>query len=487
MTQPRKQSISRRRLLTTAGACAAGVGAAGLGLIPSTELFGGVGGPRPDRRAQDASGDGYFPPAEREGGWRVGDPGALGVDAARLREAVAYHDTSGVTTSHGGALVIVHQGHLISETYVTGTEGGPQPWTAGSCNDMKSSTKSVFGTAVGVFLDEYADRVTLDTLLVGASRDESLIPQIWEQSITDERKTRIRVKHAISMTSGHESREPWLAPAARHRHPGYSGAYQMYEYCFGWWEFEGIPAHHTLMFDPGADFNYSNFGLEQMALAMRNVSGEQVGPYVYDRVLGPIGMARGIRDTQYRDMPYADNRELNFSDDPGWGVGGSTGCDAYGADGSASPFGYNSVVGSTFRCTARDFARLGYLWLRRGRWGQPAARPGSLVGSGDQPVRPGHWGDAEQLRLHILDSGRPGRRAGRPLHVTRPQPEPQLHHSQPRPCGRAAGKRQSPGDRRPAVQRHAHPEDRRGHSGERMTSGAETADASRPAALLIEQ
>ena len=28
MTQPRKQSISRRRLLTTAGACAAGVGAA---------------------------------------------------------------------------------------------------------------------------------------------------------------------------------------------------------------------------------------------------------------------------------------------------------------------------------------------------------------------------------------------------------------------------------------------------------------------------
>ena len=369
MTQPRKQSISRRRLLTTAGACAAGVGAAGLGLIPSTELFGGVGGPRPDRRAQDASGDGYFPPAEREGGWRVGDPGALGVDVARLREAVAYHDTSGVTTSHGGALVIVHQGHLISETYVTGTEGGPQPWTAGSCNDMKSSTKSVFGTAVGVFLDEYADRVTLDTLLVGASRDESLIPQIWEQSITDERKTRIRVKHAISMTSGHESREPWLAPAARHRHPGYSGAYQMYEYCFGWWEFEGIPAHHTLMFDPGADFNYSNFGLEQMALAMRNVSGEQVGPYVYDRVLGPIGMARGIRDTQYRDMPYADNRELNFSGDPGWGVGGSTGCDAYGADGSASPFGYNSIVGSTFRCTARDFARLGYLWLRRGRWG----------------------------------------------------------------------------------------------------------------------
>jgi CubicO group peptidase (beta-lactamase class C family) len=105
-----------------------------------------------------------------------------------------------------------------------------------------------------------------------------------------------------------------------------------------------------------------------MALAMRNLSGEQVGPYLYDRVLGPIGMPVEIRDNAYRDMPYSDGRELNFSDQAGWGVGGGEGCDAYGADMSASPIGHNSVVGSTFRCTARDFARLAYLWLRRGRW-----------------------------------------------------------------------------------------------------------------------
>jgi CubicO group peptidase (beta-lactamase class C family) len=143
----------------------------------------------------------------------------------------------------------------------------------------------------------------------------------------------------------------------------------MYEYCFGWWHFDGIPAHHTLKFEPGSDFNYSNYGLEQMALAMRNISGKQVGPYIHDRVLGPIGMPIGIRDNPYRDMPYYDNKELNFSDEPGWGVGGSKGCDAYGADKSESPYGYNSIVGSTFRCTARDFARLGYLWLNKGRWG----------------------------------------------------------------------------------------------------------------------
>jgi len=337
-----------------------------LGVPQLTNLsFGGI---MPDESPHPLA-QGYFPPSERDGGWRVGDADTLGVNADRLKAAITYHDKSIVTTSYGGALVIVYKGHVIGESYVTGSEGGPQPWTAKTCNDMKSSTKSVFGTAVGVFLDEYKDRVNLDTYLVGTSRADSLIPQIWEQPITDERKKKIKVKHVISMTSGHETREPWLAPSTRHHYPGYSGPYQMYEYCFGWWNFAGIPAHHTLKFEPGSGFNYSNYGLEQMALAMRNISGQRVGPYIYDRVLRHIGMPLGIRDNEYRDMPYTDHKELNFSDRPGWGIGGSGGCDAYGADKSDSPFDYNSVVGSTFRCTARDFARLGYLWLRKGRWG----------------------------------------------------------------------------------------------------------------------
>ncbi len=310
----------------------------------------------------------YYPPSENEGGWRVTDPETLGVDAAKLKAAYDYHDNSEYTTGHGGSLLVIYKGHVIGESYVTGTEGGPQPWKPTSCNDVKSSTKSVFGTAVGVFLDEYKDKVNLDSYLVGKSREESLIPQIWDQPLTDERKMDIKLKHAISMTSGHESDEPWLAPAPRQHYKDYEGVLNMYEYCFGWWHFEGVPAHHTLMFDPGTDFNYSNFGMEQVALAMRNISGEQVGPYVYDRVLGKIGMDIKLRDNQYREMVYNDPRELNFSDDPGWGVGGSTGCNAYGADRSESPYGHNTIVGSTFRLTVRDFARLAYLWHRKGKW-----------------------------------------------------------------------------------------------------------------------
>ena len=348
-----RREISRRALIR------AGLGAAALGAV------------RPDRlvAATDSCGqEGIYPRPEGEGGWETAEPADVGVDPARLGEAVRFHDEAAATVSYGGALIVVRGGAIISESYVTGAEGGPQPWTADTCNDMKSSTKSVFGTAVGVFLDEFRDTIDLDTPLVGTSRADSLVPQLWDQPITDERKTRIKVKHALSMTSGHETREPWLAPSARRHFHGYSGPYQMYEYCFGWWRFDDVPAHHELKFEPGSSFNYSNYGLEQMALAMRNRSGELVGPYVYDRVLGPIGMARGIRDNMFRDMPYSDGRELNFAAEPGWGVGGSTGCDAYGADKSESPYGLNTVVGSTLRCTARDFARLAYLWLRKGRW-----------------------------------------------------------------------------------------------------------------------
>lgn len=354
----KKSGLSRRQFLIKANQGVAGVGLASLpfsafGQMDAETNVNGV----------------YFPSPENQGGWRTYDASSLSdIDAPKLIDAIRFHDQSPVSTSRGGALLIIHKGRLIGESYVTGDEGGPANWTATTCNDMKSSTKSVFGTGVGVFLDEYRDQVNLESYLVGRDKKSSLIPQIWDQPITDEAKKRIKVKHVLSMTSGHAGPEPWLGTGTRKHHSGYSGAYQMHEYCFGWWNFDGVVAHDTLLFEPGTDFMYSNFGMEQMALAIRNMAKQDLGPYTYDKVLGPIGMPIGLRDNRYRDMPYSNSYELNFADEAGWGVGGDSGCDAYGADGSDSPYGINSIAGSTFRCTARDFARLAYLWLNGGRW-----------------------------------------------------------------------------------------------------------------------
>lgn len=334
----------------------------------------------------------YFPPPDSAEGWRTAQPAALGVDEAKLNQVRAWHHAEPYAAELGAALLVVYKGHLVVEDYVTGQEGGPQPWTAGVCNDIKSSTKSVFGTAAGVFLEEFKTRVTLDSPLVGTSRESSLISQIWDQPLTDPRKQQILVRHVLSMTSGHPGVEPWWQDVTgRHRTPGYSGAFQMYEYCFGWWYFDRVPSHRTLLFDPGSDFYYSNFGLEQFALAMRNISGELVGPYVYDRVLGKIGLPREVRENRYTHLPYQKGVGFNFSPQAGWAVGGSTGCDAYRADGSRSPYGFNTVVGSTLRITARDFARLGYLWLRKGRWG-------------DAQLVPEHWMELA-TRRHVRADG----------------------------------------------------------------------------------
>jgi hypothetical protein len=118
--------------------------------------------------------DDYFPPPEIEGGWRYASPASLGVDPVKLHEAIEWHRNQPFTAKLGGAIVVVYRGYVIAEDYVTGTDGGPQPWTAEICNDMKSSTKSVFGTAAGVFLEEYKDQVALDTLLVGTSEPSTL-------------------------------------------------------------------------------------------------------------------------------------------------------------------------------------------------------------------------------------------------------------------------------------------------------------------------
>ncbi len=106
MKNKKRKLISRRQLLATTGVCAAGVGAAGLGLLSlPSKLFGGV------TQANNEPDETYFPPSEEDGGWRVGEPLDLGVDGDKLREAIRFHDTDIVTTSYGGAVVVIRQGN----------------------------------------------------------------------------------------------------------------------------------------------------------------------------------------------------------------------------------------------------------------------------------------------------------------------------------------------------------------------------------------
>ena len=78
-----------------------------------------------------------------------------------------------------------------------------------------------------------------------------------------------------------------------------------------------MPSQAKLLFEPGTGWNYSNFGLELLALAAKNVSGQPLNVYAYDHVLGPIGLPREVRDHSYPDIPYDNPNLMNFSRQPG--------------------------------------------------------------------------------------------------------------------------------------------------------------------------
>ncbi len=89
---------------------AAGIGAVSLGLSGvSVPLLGRVrSSPSLDDARAGSLQDRLFPPPEQEGGWSVASPGERGVDPARFADAMAYHDRHVMTTSYGGALVVVY-------------------------------------------------------------------------------------------------------------------------------------------------------------------------------------------------------------------------------------------------------------------------------------------------------------------------------------------------------------------------------------------
>ncbi|HRW30066.1 MAG TPA: hypothetical protein P5227_08735, partial [Emcibacteraceae bacterium] len=68
-----------------------------------------------------ALGDIYFPPPEDQGGWRRVNPRDVpGINAGKLENAVSFHNQSPVSVSRGAALLIIHKGVVIAESYVTG-------------------------------------------------------------------------------------------------------------------------------------------------------------------------------------------------------------------------------------------------------------------------------------------------------------------------------------------------------------------------------
>jgi CubicO group peptidase (beta-lactamase class C family) len=267
----------------------------------------------------------YYPPPESGGGWRgLDDPvqtrPLAGIDVEALAPARAWNRQHGVPSS----VVIIHRGHLVAEWY----ENGAGPETR---FNIHSCTKSLTGTAYGILFDD----VRRGKLAAAVDLDSPAYAYIPAgHPLTDPRKERIALRHLLSMSSGipGESIGAYGLPTAPGINP-FAAALGFHPVLARGTDIELWVSH--LVAEPGARWDYCDPAFAHLALAFREIAGQELAQFMAERVFRPIG----IESLTWETLGLDDG-----------GIGRHT-----------NPF-------SGAHVSAREMARIGYLMLRRGIW-----------------------------------------------------------------------------------------------------------------------
>src|SRR5450755_2220226 len=137
------------------------------------------------------SGD-YYPPADKDGGWRtLADAAKIrkmaGMDLSRLDQAFEFEKE---TSQHGG-LVVIRHGYLVYEKYFGKGNREAHP-------DMASIGKAFTSVSSGIMLREKHDLIPdgLETKVF----NEKYLPEALP--LSDPSKADIKLGHLLSMSSG---------------------------------------------------------------------------------------------------------------------------------------------------------------------------------------------------------------------------------------------------------------------------------------------
>ncbi len=148
----------------------------------------------------------YFPP--HEGEWETVEPGDVGWDATRLREALDY-----AGANQSSAVVILHRGRILAEQ----TWAGKRPSLA-----RRLGRGNPGETASGEPLEDVASvQKSVASILVGIAREKGLLDLDdrvdrhlgpgWSEA-TPRQEQAITIRHLITMTSGLSNGGAFEAP-----------------------------------------------------------------------------------------------------------------------------------------------------------------------------------------------------------------------------------------------------------------------------------
>jgi CubicO group peptidase (beta-lactamase class C family) len=214
----------------------------------------------------------YFPPPDKEGGWRVlknaKEIRALaGMDTARLEQAFHFTQRS---TQNGGLLVVRH-GYLVFERYFGRAHRNANP-------DMASTGKAYTSIACGIMLQE--KRAAIPDGLDQKVFTEKFLPEAFP--LDDPRKAEITLGQLLCMSAGYhgEGTSPGmvfgqvvpLKPV-----PGQDIR-----------DLDRSSIRTPLWTNAGAGYSYSSPAPHIASMVLRHVTGMELKDYIQERLAKPM-------------------------------------------------------------------------------------------------------------------------------------------------------------------------------------------------------
>jgi CubicO group peptidase (beta-lactamase class C family) len=269
----------------------------------------------------------YFPPADKDGGWRRG---SAGVDISRLDQAFEFEKE---TSQHGGLLVVRH-GVLVYEKYFGKGNREAHP-------DMASIGKAFTSVSCGIMLKEKHDQIPdgLETKVF----TEKYLPEAFP--LSDPAKADIKLGQLLSMSSGMhgEGGNPGIVngvPGKLDPTPPPTGPQD-----------QDLGALRVPMWTkPGEGYSYSSASAHVASIVLRNLVGMEMQQYIEQKLAGPMG---------FGSWSYALHR-----------------------NGTTLP---HTPGGGSIALRATDALRLPYLMLHSGKWGDHQLVPAGYVAMCGKP------------------------------------------------------------------------------------------------------
>lgn len=263
-------------------------------------------------------------------GWRSSPPEEQGLDPKILSEI--DYDVKETFPAVKGVLV-VRNGYVVFENYYQGYERSDY-------HHVFSVTKSVTSALVGIALKE-------DHIENLGQRLPEFFPEHFGPG-TDPRKRQITLENLLTMTSGFKPNS--LAPDYKGLESRIMTSDDVVE----------ASIEQPMAKEPGEEFNYNDGGAHLLSAILTKTTGQSALAYAHENLFGPLGI-----DSDPDASMQADPANRRRFEQAGF---------VWVDDGRG-----NSIGASGLKLTARDMAKLGYLYLQDGRWEERQIVPRGYV------------------------------------------------------------------------------------------------------------